>query len=402
MLKMSGLLLVISSCLIGAATSAGADGGYRIINTGIASGDVNVCWYDATRLVLLKAQPASRSRPYEAEGIFYIDVKRPTDLQRIDLSPLDPLIQKQISRVSCQGDALVFSAPGSQPWTMRLYSLKIGQQPELVSDMRAGHVHLQGRYVLGNSRKVVMEPGPLRGTFEGNDNCAIAYVKPGFRVLCWDTWLEHRWPLTRFVLTEYRWQETIKVRGEDGKLKEVKNPQQPLRYSGGDPIAFALLLLDLNNNVLMNLSQDETWGIPAQAYGLLDISPDEKYLYTGCRRKGQQNGSGLDRVCRYPLDGEPHQWEEVFAIDEGHVDQVSIELPNVSNTGDVLFVVRGNRRFPGIWRYSAKTKTISQVGHPSEYSGSSFVSPDGKCLAFVRREHGESRLILGISEGDLR
>jgi hypothetical protein len=396
MLKRMGLLLVISSCLMGAATEAGTDSGYRIINTGFNGGG---CWYDNLHFVVVQGHQTRDHKDFEVDGLYYLNPQNPSDLKRIDLSPIEPSIQKQIREVSCQDQTILFYWLDRVNQVSRLYGLKIGQTPEVIAELRWARpqtVSLKGRYVLGNSLSVD------KGIWEEHKDCKVRYIKPGFRVLCWPARFEQRWPLMRFVLTEYRWEETIKVRGDDGKPKEVKNPKQPLRDSGGNPITFALLLRDLDNHVLANLGQDETWGIPAKAYGLLDISPDEKYLYTGCRQKGQRKGSGLDHVCRYPLDGELHPWEEVFAIDEEHVDHVTIELPSVSNAGDVLFVVRGSRHFPGIWRYSAKTKTINQVSHPSEYPGSFSVSPDGKYLAFVRREHGEPRLVLAIPKGDSR
>ncbi|MGN2393665.1 hypothetical protein, partial [Pelomicrobium sp. G1] len=79
-------------------------------------------------------------------------------------------------------------------------------------------------------------------------------VKPGFKLFCWN--IRHRqiWPLSRFVLAEYRWEETIQVKGEDGQPKTIKNPEAPLLGWDGKPQRYALVLYDLEHQVLTNLT----------------------------------------------------------------------------------------------------------------------------------------------------
>ena len=184
-----------------AEAKSGSD--YAIIDTGIKAGG---CWYDDTHFVVVKGHQPAPGKAFEVEGLYYLDPNQPRDLKPISLTPLDPVTQKKVWSVSCQEGNIVFLVPGVKNGSSRLYRLRIGEEPELIVEMRAPRVSLSGQYVLGNSHKAVMDGGALQGVFEGNDDCLLSYSKPAFKTLCWDWWLVVPQALPRFVvhlLTEW-------------------------------------------------------------------------------------------------------------------------------------------------------------------------------------------------------
>lgn len=384
-----GLLWIV---LLVGCNAGSENNGYEIINTGISAGG---CWYDTTRFVIFKGEQPPGTLNFVVEGLYYLDIANPHELKKIDLAPLEPSLQTQIRGIVCQDNKILFDTPGVGGGMSRVYVLTIGERPELIVEMRGASriaVSLKGQYILGNSRKVISEPGPLQGVYEGNDDCPTAYLKTGFKLLCWDSWLERRWPLSKFVLSEYLWAETIKVRGSDGKGNFIPNPVKPLLGKDGKRLKHDLLLRDFENQILLSLHSDPIYGIA----GYPSFNPDESYAYSGCRKWGQKNGSGLDRVCRYQIDGKIHQWEEIFALDEGHSDHIGIESLNISFKGDIFFVVPGNTKFRGIWMFSSAKRTIIQVTRPPAYHNDTFpqISPDGVRVAFIRPDKSHATLFI--------
>lgn len=385
-----GLLWIVVLAGCDAASKEGSN--YEIINTGIKG---NGCWYDASRFVVLKGEQPSGTQNFVADGIYYLDIANLSELKKIDLSPLEKSEQKQINRIYCQNSTILFYLLGLAEGTSRLYAFMIGGKPELISEMRGGLVNLKARYVIGNSRIV------NKGVFEGNDNCKITYLKPGFKALCWNSWLERQWPLSNFVISEYRWDEQIQVKAEDGKPKYVPNPKQVLLNREGKPMPFAILLRDFANQIVINLSEDDVYGVPVQELNIFQTSPDESYAYSGCRKKGQKAGSGFDRVCRYRLDGNLHRWEEVFSFDEGHTDHLGIQSLNISGNGDVYFTLGGSKKFPGIWKYSAAARSVHQVTRPPylQFDQAPQVSPDSTLVSFIRPDKDAYRLFIAQPKG---
>lgn len=371
---------------------------YEIVNTGIeASG----CWYDSTRFVILQGRQIEGSSAFAATGIFFFDVTKPIQPQRVDLQPIEVGMQQKINKIFCKDRMILFNLPGSlpvDPGVTKLYAVQIGKPSELIAEMRGLYpasksLSVTGRYVVGNNRRMAS------GVFDGREDCALIYHKPDFRALCWDTYSRNLWPLSRFVLAEYRWEETIRVIGEDGKPKTISNPEAPLLGKGGEVILSALLLRDFSHRILVNLSESSRFA----AFALnLVISPDERYAYTTCRKLDLPH-RGPDRVCRYMLDGTPHHWEEVFAFDPERREKVIVIRDlSVSSEGDVYFIIAGARgNNTGIWKYDRNAKKLTRITNPPAFHDDAFpqVSPDGKRVAFIRPVDGKSRLFLRRAKG---
>jgi hypothetical protein len=276
----------------------------------------------------------------------------------------------------------------------RLYSVRIGEPAELLAEMRVGGVSLQGHYVIGSSRKTILDGGPLQGVFEGYDDCAVSYIKPGFKVHCWDLWLEKRWPLSKYILMEYKWDDTIRVRGEDGTGKWIPNPGKRLIGKDGKPLLYALFLRDLNENILFRVDNDPVFA-PWVPYSLV-LSPERDYTYAACGVINHHLGLA-DGVCRYRLDGAQHQWEEVFRFDVPRKLKASIQQINVSAHGDVYFRIPGARSpYKGVWKFDAEKKTITQISQPGDFDEDDpLSSPDGRWVAFYRSSEIGQALFIG-------
>ncbi|MBA2486437.1 MAG: hypothetical protein H0V35_10135 [Nitrospira sp.] len=205
------LVLMAVSCWCAGLAEAKSE--YEVTHTGIQGGG---CWLDNNHFVIEKRVLRQGSQGTYLEGLYFVDPDRPRDLRPISLAPLESDVRKQVWSVSCQEGHIIFLTPGTKQGSSRLYRLTIAGQPDLLVEMRAPRVSLSGQYVLGNSHKAVMDDGPLQGMFEGNDDCFLSYAKPGFRALCWDWWLVIPQPLPQFVFSEYRWEETIKIKDSTG------------------------------------------------------------------------------------------------------------------------------------------------------------------------------------------
>jgi hypothetical protein len=243
--------------------------------------------------------------------------------------------------------------------------------------------------------------------YEGNDDCAISYLKPGFKALCWDSWLEMRWPLTNSVLSEYRWSETIRARGEDGKAKFIPNPKKPHVNKEGKEIHYHLELRDFRNNVLPPISfayakVNVSYMMPTIP-STLRISPDEKYFYVPCSRVGDHDSkfTTYERVCRVALNSNEGM-DEVLSIHRLGDKGVIITEIEVAKNGDVFFTAGGSKEFPGIWKYEMTTKTFIQVTRPpsQHYDQSLRVSPDGQLIAFSRPDNDFAKLFIVALKGE--
>jgi hypothetical protein len=365
------------------------------MNTGIEAFESQHCWYDDTHVII--SQRTRLPGRDQTEGLFLLDVTKPRELTRLDLAPLSPDIQRELTGLSCQDQSIVFYRylPGRQ--IRETYTMALGTAPERLSELRGDAVSLRGRYLLGNSAKVIRDGGPFQGTFEGNDDCDVRYVRPGFRVLCWDSFQYVNWPLTTFVLSEYRWQESIKVHADQG-TKIIPNPRVPLMGKDGKPGPHALHLRDLTGHIVATLTDDPRYA-PWLDNGF-PVTPDQSFVYATCSERAKPIGLA-HIVCRYRLDGQQHNWEEVFRSDLVKQIQSSIVKLSVSNPGDVYFDFPTKTHDPngGIWRFDAKLKAIAHVVADTSthrYSEPS-VSPNGEWLLYVRKgKEGAKFMLLPI------
>lgn len=382
------LFLIIMIATGGSVASSGE------INTSI-SAEGPYCWYDDTHVIVLQ-----RTRPshgdLQTEGLFVLDVMKPHELTRLDLAPLPLDVQREFSGLSCQDQTIVLSRSLPTPQVPELYTMTLSSPPERLAAFRGHSVSLRGHYLLGSNAKVVNDGGPEQGTFEGRDDCDVRFVRPGFRVLCWDPFqFRGWWPLTNWVMAEYLRQETIKSRTEQG-TKRVPNPTPPLLGKDGKPVAYGVHLRDLTGNIVASLMEDSKYA-PWAEYGL-PITPDEAYVYAACS-KGPRPIGLADRVCRYRLDGQPHEWEEVFRFDVAEQLKTGITKISVSDTGDVYFALYGAQapHDGGIWRFNATSRRIEQLTSSSSQSyqdADPSVSPHGTWAIFVRKGKDGAKFML--------
>lgn len=365
---------------------------YEIINTGINGGG---CWYDDSHFIVVKGQQPAPGQEFEVEGLYYLDPNQPKDLKRIDLSPLEPSLQRKIRDVTCQGDTILLSVMASHRKTSRLYGVKIGQQPELIADLRwakPSAVSLKGQYVVGN--KLTVD----KGVWEAQVDCDVRFVKPGFSVLCWPRDTIGQWVTPQFVINEYLWRESILVRTPDGKRERVRNPAPPLKLADGTELKQGYLLRDLENQVVQMIP------VKQRPYQLVDVTfrldPIGQYLYSVCFKAGDHGDKQYSvggRVCRYLLDGKNRDWEEVVSVQASPKDPFSLHDLSVNAQGDMVMIERGHRPTIGLWKYTAHSKLaekITQVISPRELRAP-LVSPNGQWISMKI----DSQLVLIQSKG---
>jgi hypothetical protein len=325
-LRLIALVLIFVGSVLSHPMLANAKSDYEIINTGVKGGG---CWYDDTHFIVVKGQEPAPGHEFKMEGLYSLDPNKPKDLKRIDLSPLEPSLQKHIRDVTCQDQTVLFYLRAGQSGLQQLYGLKIGSQPELIAEMRGGSVSLVGQYVVGKFRR----PGQIEeqgsqgiGIYEAHPDCGMKYVKPGFKTLCLDTWMESGRNASHFRVVEYIWYETILVRDGNGQEKRVPNPEPPLKLADGTELKHGYLLRDLDDRMVQQIKMEQP---PYQIYRIpLKLDPRGEYLYANCSKAGDHVNKPLTvggRVCRYRLDGTNHAWEEVFAVQQSPRDPFSLQ-----------------------------------------------------------------------------
>jgi hypothetical protein len=378
------LVVVLAGSLLCPVLPAEAKSDYEIINTGIKGGG---CWVDDNHFLVEKRVPRQGSQASDLEGLYLLNPRHPTDLDPISLVPLEPSAQKRVWQVSCQYGAITFLVPGSKKGSSRLYRLRIGEAPELIVEMRAPRVSLQGKYVLGNSHRAVMDGGPLQGVFEGNDDCLLADVNPGFKVLCWDSWLVIPQPLPQFVFSKYLWEESIKIREPNGQTKWVPNPEPPLKLPDGKEIRQGYLLRDLENHIVQEISTKQ--GI----YRIDEMKPalNGTYLYATCSKAGDYDPpkTFFGRVCRFMLSDASGQWKEVFHVQKQPNERASLYDLDVNDLGDVVVLRRAYRESPALWKYTARNRSVVELRIPKLDQGVGAVrlAPDGRTISYVEKGH---------------
>lgn len=348
-----------------------------VLETGILGS--GACWYDTERLIVVKRSPFRPGEESEVEGLYVVTPSKPREAIKINLAPVEPEMQKQIGDVSCHNGTILFSVLTSDKKRSRLYGIKVGGHPEVLAEMRGAmpqNVSMKGKYVLGNSRLAT------QGMFEGNDDCEMVSIKPGFRVICTDAWLVRRWPLTQYILTEYKWFDTIKIRGPDGQPKVIPNPEKQLTDQNGKLINYALFVRDFKGEILTNLIDDPVFA--PWVYGDLVFTSDESFMYAACSIRSNPIGLA-DGVCRRRLNVGSH-WEEVFRSEIPRKHKASISNIKVGQTGDIYFIIGGTKPpYHGVWKYQTATKQVTQLTNPGNfYDTPTAVSPDSRWVVFVR------------------
>jgi hypothetical protein len=102
-------------------------------------------------------------------------------------------------------------------------------------------------------------------------------------------------------------------------------------------------------------------------------------------------------MCRYRIDGQPHEWEEVFRFNDLVRLKRTISEPTLTNAGDVYFSIGiGSDAKFGIWWFDATSKKIEQLIANTEFHLYEHprVSPNGKWVAFVRKGKDGAKLML--------
>ncbi len=383
------LILVSTVCCFGLTAEAKSD--YEIINTGIKGGG---CWYDDNHFIVVKGEQPAPGQEFEVEGLYYLDPTRPKDLKRIDLSPLEPSVQRHIRDVTCQDQTVLFHLQSNQPGLRKLFGLKIGAKPELISEMRGGSVNFAGQYVVGKFRRpgLIEEQGLQgMGIYEAHPDCAVKYVKHGLKVLCLETWMESGWSTSNLRVVEYKWYETILVRDRNGQEKRVPNPEPPLKLADSTELKHGYLLRDLDNRLVQQIKLEQP---PYEIYHrhLMKIDPQGGYLYASCSKAGdhgEKHYMAGRRVCRYKLDGKNRMWEEVFAVQQSPSNVISLQDLDVNRQGDVVVIHRGYLPH-SIWKYTASSRKVEFVTRAGVLIydldlEAPLLSPDGRWVGFIRR-----------------
>jgi len=375
---------VIATVLFFVATwsytpQAEAKSEYEVIHTGIRSGG---CWYDDTHFVIVKGQQPAPGQEFVVEGLYYLDPSKPKDLRRIDLSSIDPNLQKHIRDVTCQEETILFHVMAPDRKTSRLYSLKIGQQPELIADMRSARssaISLEGQYVLGN--KLTVD----KGVWEEQPDCDVRFLKQGLKALCWPKDTMAQWLTPQFVVNEYLWRETVLVLDQDGRRKRIPNPKPPLKLATGTELKQGYLLRDLENRIVQEIPMKQD---PYQVVNF-QLDPQGMYLYGVCYKvgdHGERHYTQGGRICRFLLDGSNRKWQEVVSVQKSPKDPFSLHQLDVNSHGDVVMSERGHRLVASLWKYSAQSQQVDKLVHvsfPGEI-GAPRVSPSGKWVSAIR------------------
>ncbi len=382
-------MLALTGSLFSFGLIAEAKSDYEIINTGIKDGG---CWVDDSHFLVEKRVPRQGSDESDLEGLYYLDPTRPKDLQRIDLSPIEHSFQKRIHTVSCQIQTIVFYVQRGESG-QQLYGVKIGSQPELITELeRGGSVNLAGQYVIGKFRR----PGAIEeqgfqgiGIYEAHSDCGVKSVKPGFKTLCLDTWMEAGWPLPNFRLTRYAWYESIKVKDKYGQEKWVPNPEPPLKLADGTERKQGYFLRDLENRIVAEVRMEQP---PYKIYkNTLKLNPQGDALYGACSKMGDHGTRLLTiggRICRFQVDGVNQQWTEVVSVQQGSQDPVSLQFLDVNQRGDVVALEPAHGGATMFWKYSVTTQRVEKVHQAPILAdlSASQLSPSGQWISFVERQ----------------
>jgi hypothetical protein len=378
-------VLLLAVTVVGEVITADAKSDYEIINTGIKGGG---CWYDDNHFIVVKGQQPAPGQEFEVEGLYSLDPRRPKELTRLNLDPIEPSFQRHIRDVTCQDQTILFHTLTADKKRNTIYSLNLGQSPTVVVAKQEGFilpqaVNVRERYVLGVTH-TIMEPHSPH-TEQAVKDCNFANLMDGYRVFCLrhDRGTKRTWPADNVFLTKYLWDETIRVT-KNGQYQWVPNPGPPLKRPDGTDFKQGYLLRDLENRIVQEISMKQ------DPYQVVDFELDSHgmYLYGVCYKVGDHGGRHYTqggRICRLLLDGNNRHWEEVASIQKSPTDPFSLHDLDVNDQGDVVMIERGHRLVASLWKYSAHSKQVDkmlQASFPIEI-GRPRVSPSGKWVSVI-------------------
>ncbi len=383
-------------------TMAWAQSDYEIINTGIKGGG---CWYDDTHFIVVKGQQPAPGQEFEVEGLYYLDPSKPKDLRRIDLSPIEPSLQRHIRDVTCQDQTILFHVLSADRKRNKLYTLKLGEPPAVLAEKAEGFVvpqavSIRNQYLLDFTSALGGRDGQLAAMPEQTKgDCRFAYLRDNYHAVCLrhDRGTKQRWLLSDMFLVKYVWDETIRV-NKDGAYQWVPNPEPQLKLADGKELKQGYLLRDLENRIVREIP------VRQQDYQYdtihLKVDPQGHYLYCPCWKAGDHGEKQYTvggRICRFRVDGANQSWEEVVSVQQSPRDPFSLQDVDVNSLGDVVMIERGHRHVARLWKYSALSNSVEkllQVGF-SEELGAPRVSPDGRWVSVMK----QSLLVLIDSKG---
>jgi hypothetical protein len=383
------LVLALVGNLFCSELSVEAKSDYEIINTGIKGGG---CWYDDNHFIVIKGQQSAAG--HEMEGLYYLDPNKPKELRRIDLSPIEPPLQKQIRDVTCQAQTILFQVLSPDKSRSRLYALKLGQRPIVLAEKNRGfavpqYVSVQNKYILSFSPALREREAPYSTSPEqARKDCQFSHVLEGYRVVCLrpDRGTKQLWLVNKGFLVKYIWSETIRE-WTDGAYKWVPNPEPPLRLTNGTELKQGYLLRDLENRFVTQVKTEQ----PPYQIDRNTITPDPQgeSLYSACSKAGDHGVrplTGGGRICRFPVDGFNNQWTEVVAVQQSPQDPLSLQHFNINQSGDVVALQFG-RGARSIWNYTAAAHRVEKVRQaPSRADlGSPQLSPTGQWISFYEQ-----------------
>jgi hypothetical protein len=380
---------------------ANAKSDYEIINTGIKGGG---CWYDDSHFIVVKGQQPAPGHEFEMEGLYSLDPNKPKDLKRIDLSPLEPSLQKHIRDVTCQEGTVLFHFHPADRNGNQLYTLNIGQPPVLLAEKTKGFVlpravNIKNHYVLGFA-SVLKERGLQSSVTpeEAKTDCPFAYLRPPYRVVCLrhDRGTKQTWLVDNAWLTQYIWDETIRV-GQEGAYTWVPNPEPPLTLPDGTELKQGYLLRDLENRIVQEIpTKQGLYRIDGISF---KTNPGGTYLYARCSKVGDYDPpkTFFGRICRFKLGGMEKQWEEIFSVQKEPNERASLYDFDVNDQGDVVVIRRANRVSPTLWTHIARRASVEQLptGQLSQEIGAVRLAPDGQTISYVDK----GQLIFVRSQG---
>jgi hypothetical protein len=394
------LLVLLGSCDLSLANDS-----YIVRDLGLElEGTSTFTWCDNTRAVV---SYQAKSDDQQAELIL-LDTGNPSNPQRFRFKHSAEMGGGPITAIfamACQDKTVRFftrkTKPSATTQTLdrQIYSIRLGAEVELVvalkEELTIGGVlpvNFTRKYVVGNGRLRNAEPpGSI------SKKCAD-HMHREYRLICWDTYGIRIWPLTKFVLAEYKWAESIPVLRADSTIAHIANPTKPMSNASGSAITYAVVLRDLDGEILAQLTDDKT----LTAFENFVVNGDETFVYATCRSRSDPATRGINSVCRFKLDGAPHQWELVTAIDRGSESAIVLQmLSSVSVRGDTTFIARAGPKFGGIWRYDAVTRKVERVTRNYDDTNPK-ISGDGRSIIFVRRESGQSKLMLASGRGGFK
>lgn len=383
-------------------TKAWAQSDYEIINTGIKGGG---CWYDDTHFIVVKGQQPAPGQEFEVEGLYYLDPSKPKDLRRIDLSPIEPSLQRHIRDVTCQDQTILFHVLTTDRKQNQLYTLKIEHMPEVLAEKQDGfvvprNVSVRNRYVLDVTR-VVQKRGLGDSSFQGQakEDCPFTYLQAGYHVACLrhDRGRKRMWFLKDAVFSEYIWDETVRV-GKEGSYQWLPNPDPPLRLVDGTEIKQGFTLQDLKGQFMAQVKLEQP---PYQVYkNTLEPNPQGTAVYAACSKKGDHGERRYTmggRICRILVNATPQVWEEVFAVQNTPRDLFDLQYLDVNEVGDVVMIDHGHQGAIGLWKYTAVTRSLERlaVGPIRDAPSNPQLSPSGSRVSFSR----EGGLLFAVRKG---